>query len=264
MRKYIFLGLGLAVLSVPLVAGAVSFGSPIAAKSLNDFLDIVINVCLKIVLPIATIIILVAAFFILKAQGESQEIKKGKQFLTFGLIGLAIVIIGAGSGALLKNIFKIGEIPGVTYTPPSAYGLNITNMNDAEEVMADLEADIVDLQKQLADAEKSGDTAKIEELNKKIALRNEEIKSVKLWREELIKNAQITSNIQVQSFTAAGEAIGEIYLKTYGIKDANGFYQMENGAKYNPDTKEYIDASGKTFTDTTLLADGSVMCNCNK
>jgi hypothetical protein len=262
MRKYIFLGLGLLALSAPLVAGAVAITSPMASTNLADALNTIINVCLKLVLPLATIIILVAAFFIVRAGGDSEKLDKGKKMLIAGLGGLAIVILGAGSGALLKNIFKVGEMPGITYTPPSEYGLSVTSMKDVEQITANLEADMLDLQKQLAEAEKNGDTVKAEELKKKIALREEEIRSVKLWGEELVRVAQAVSDVQLQTFAKSGEAVGKAYLETRGVKDANGFYQMEGGAKYNPDTKEYIDASGNVFKDTTLFADGSVMCNC--
>lgn len=268
MRKYIFLGFGLLALSAPLVAGAVAITSPMASTNLADALNTIINVCLKIVLPLATIIILVAAFFIVRGGGDSEKLAKGKKMLIAGLGGLAIVILGAGSGALLKNIFNVElpkeEIPGVTYALPSEYGLSIYTVADVVRESLALEEEITQLQQQLSEAEKNGDEQKAKSLKEQIAHDEEILKSVQLWGRELEKTAKTKSDAELQTWRLYSEEAGKAYLEEYGIKDANGFYKMADGAKYNPETREYIDTAGKVSTDTTLFSDGSVMCGCNK
>lgn len=265
MRKYIFLGLGLLALSAPLVAGAVTITSPMASNNLEDALNMIINVCLRLVLPLATIIILVAAFFIVKAGGDSTKLDKGKKMLIAGLGGLAIVILGAGSGALLKNIFKISDIPStftnkVSVSAPIIDGIALSNMKDVEDNRFNLEVEILALQNQLDDAQKNGDKAKVEELTKQISLKKNELDSVIAYGEQLKRIAQKNDPTFIADIYQ--ETYGKIYLAKYGTKDENGFYKMEGNAKYNPDTGEFIDASGNIFTNTTINAAGRVFCNC--
>ncbi|MDD5356167.1 MAG: hypothetical protein PHY56_06510 [Candidatus Omnitrophica bacterium] len=116
MRKYFFISLAWIILFAPLVAGAIEIKPPIKSTTLYDFLNGLKGVSLKIVLPIAVITILVAAFFLLRAGGDSTAADKGKKILTAGLGGMALVIVGAGLSALLMNIFGIRS-PGITSAP---------------------------------------------------------------------------------------------------------------------------------------------------
>ena len=118
MKKFIFSILVTFFLITPLVVGAIEFRPPIATTSLYDILNLIKSISLSIVLPMAIIAVLFAAFMILRSQGVPEQIQKGKQILTYGLIGLAVVIFGAGSSALLINVFGLQEVPGLTSPLP--------------------------------------------------------------------------------------------------------------------------------------------------
>jgi hypothetical protein len=113
MRKFIFSISAMIIFFASSAADAIAIGPPVGQATLYGILNSVINGSLKIILPIAVIVILVAAFVILRSNGDSSKAAEGKKILTFGLAGLAIVIIAAGSSSLLMNIFGVDK-PGIT------------------------------------------------------------------------------------------------------------------------------------------------------
>jgi len=133
MRKFIFSFL-CGMFFLPLVVSAIEINSPTGTSSLYGLLNGIKNISLWIIMPIAVTIILIAAFFILRGD-ISENITKGKRFLTFGLVGLAVTILGAGSSTLLMNVFNI-DIPGVTSEPTSISIFKIDDICNSEEIIA--------------------------------------------------------------------------------------------------------------------------------
>jgi len=261
MNKFLFSGLVIGFIFLPLAVGAIEFGSPIAATNLNDILNLIIRISLAVVLPLAVIAVLFAAFMILRSQGEIEKVSQGKKILTYGLIGLVVVIVGAGSGALFKNIFKTEiqvEIPGVTYNPPNDYGLPLGTPSLIDALIVSHREEISKLEQELSNAKQKGDTEKIASLTKEITELKEEERSLTLWYQELEKMVKEIADAEMKDWEQYSSAAGLEYLTQYGIKDEQGFYKMQDGSKYNLETKEYIDPTGKVFTNTTLLSDGSV------
>lgn len=78
-----------------------------------DFLQIVSNVIgllYMIIIPIATLVIIVGGAFLITAGGNEGQIKKGKAFLKSAIIGL-IIALGAGIiiGAIIRGLGVVEE-----------------------------------------------------------------------------------------------------------------------------------------------------------
>jgi len=253
MRKYLFSILALLVFSVPLVAGAIEIKPTIGdTTNLADFLNGLINVSVTIILPIAVIIIMIAAFFLATSRGDSEKVSKGKKILTFGLAGLAIVLIGAGSGALFKNIFGIKDI---------AFEKDITETANLDLQLQMCGTEIEQAKQQLAVAQQSGDKKAVRSLADLI--KDAEQKKAEIGEQKQEVDAQ-SSALRYKYAIAQGidiydEQSGRSMLEAYNTKDEQGFYNMTGGGKFNPDIKEYIDNAGKIHTDCTLLYDGTIL-----
>jgi len=265
MRKFFFSSLAGAMLFLPFVVGAIEINPPGGKTTLISIINGLINTSLKIILPIAVIVILVAAFFILRSNGDSNKSASGKKILTYGLVGLAVVIIGAGSGALLKNIFGDiikTEVPGVTYALPSAFGLSPYLTPGEYKYWAGVFGDKAsELMTELAKAQQEGDTEKINSLTSQIQEYQEAQRSLSLYSQEMerVEDSNIMArfnNLKDSMFTAS---TGLTLLKAYGTKDSNGLYIMKDGSKYNEETGEYITPDGKVYTDTTVMTDGTIL-----
>ncbi len=252
MPKKLLFSLILVFLIAPFAVGAIEFKSPVAAKTLGDVLNTIIGISLKVVLPIAVIIILFAAYTILTSQGATEKVQRGKKILTAGIAGLAIVIIAAGSSALFKNIFGIGEI-GFEEDVIRKAGLDLQLQACGTE--------IEQAKQQLAEAQQKGDEKTIKSLSTLIG--DAEAKQNDL--EEQI--AESNNEYQALSYKYAiaqginiyDEGLGRDALAISGSKDEQGFYNMAGGGKFNPDTKEYIDTSGGSHLNCTLLYDGTIL-----
>jgi len=73
----------------------------------NTFEGLVQNVAkwfYYVMIPVASIVILYAAFLFLTSGGEEEKIKKAKRAITYAVVGIAIILIGAGFITLIKSL----------------------------------------------------------------------------------------------------------------------------------------------------------------
>ena len=86
--------------------GVISIPNPIGANSFGKLIDKIIDFLIFIGAPIATLMILVAAFQIMSAGGSGDEKKlaSGKTTIKYAVIGYALLLISKGIALLIKNI----------------------------------------------------------------------------------------------------------------------------------------------------------------
>ncbi len=75
--------------------------NPIRFATFMDFVQAILQVVLKIGIPVAAIFIIYSGFLFVKAQGNEQELTKAKSAFTYAVIGTAILL---GSWLLAKGI----------------------------------------------------------------------------------------------------------------------------------------------------------------
>ena len=98
------------VFALPLlVLGQGGYDSPIQAKTIDQILDVIIKFAVGIITPLSALAVMVAAFLYITAGGSEERVKQGHKALTYGVIGIAIVL----SAQFLKDVV-IGIAGGAT------------------------------------------------------------------------------------------------------------------------------------------------------
>lgn len=78
-----------------------SFPNPIRYSTFMDFVKAILEVVLKIGIPVAAMFIIYSGFLFVKAQGNPEELKRAKSAFTYAVIGTAILL---GSWLLATGI----------------------------------------------------------------------------------------------------------------------------------------------------------------
>jgi len=92
---------------LPLITEAVSIPNPIESQSFFELLNKIIDFIFTISIPITALMIIIAGFYFITAQGEPEKIQTAKRIIIWALIGFLIVLCAKGLVKLL------GEIVGV-------------------------------------------------------------------------------------------------------------------------------------------------------
>ena len=145
---------------------------------------------------------------------------------------------------------------------PSDFGLPLSPYREVVYWTNVLSDEIDKLQQELSDAEQKGDKDKVASLSERIKNLEEQKRSLTLWNEELLEMEKENTGADVAYWEKVlfDKDAGLAFLSGKGVKaDKEGWYKMQGGGEYNPQTREYIDATGKVYTDTTLFGDGSIM-----
>jgi len=77
------------------------FPNPIEPDNFMEFVQMILEVVMKIGIPIAALFIIYSGFLFVKAQGNEQELEKAKKAFTYAVIGTAILL---GSWLLASGI----------------------------------------------------------------------------------------------------------------------------------------------------------------
>lgn len=82
--------------------------NPLGNQTIGDFIIAIVNQLLvPIGTPIATLCIIIGAYYIVTSQGDSEKLRKGQWFIIYAMIGLAIIL----SATAIKNAIQ-GAVSG--------------------------------------------------------------------------------------------------------------------------------------------------------
>ena len=82
-------------------SGGELFPNPIGPDNVMEFVQMILEVVMKIGIPVAALFIIYSGFLFVKAQGNEQELEKAKKAFTYAVIGTAILL---GSWLLATGI----------------------------------------------------------------------------------------------------------------------------------------------------------------
>jgi len=104
---------------IPLFTKAITFESPLKAKSFEELIDAIINFIFWVAMAIVPIMIIVAAFYFLTSGGNPEKVNTAKKIILYTFIGLFIVLSGKGIVSMISQILKGGPIgpPPLELTP---------------------------------------------------------------------------------------------------------------------------------------------------
>jgi len=95
-------------LSLPLISfAALNIGNPLKYDSFAKLVDGLFGFIITIAVAVAPIIILYAGFIILSSGGEPEKMKTAKNTILYTVIGLAILFLGKGLIAVIRDIFQV-------------------------------------------------------------------------------------------------------------------------------------------------------------
>ena len=93
-------------IAIPLVVGASShdtFVNPLGVSSISQLVGAIIEILLKILLPVIVVFVIYAGFLFVTAQGNEEKLNNAKKILLWTLVG-AVIILGASViAAVLEN-----------------------------------------------------------------------------------------------------------------------------------------------------------------
>jgi hypothetical protein len=108
MIKYLIL---LIVILVPLTIQAqesVEIGNPLPEfHSFWDLLDALIDFIFYVSIPLAALLIVIAAYFFLASGGEPEKVRQAKHIIIYTLIGLIVIFLSKAIIALLAEMFGV-------------------------------------------------------------------------------------------------------------------------------------------------------------
>ncbi|MFH1656664.1 MAG: pilin [Candidatus Nealsonbacteria bacterium] len=91
-------------LFVPLVSSAVSIPNPLKANTFTELLNSIIDFIFTISIPITALMIIIAGFYFITAQGEPEKIQTAKKIIIWTLIGFLIIVAAKGLVQLLMQV----------------------------------------------------------------------------------------------------------------------------------------------------------------
>lgn len=104
---------------ISIVLGEIKTGpprlkNPIKVKTLVDFLNLILELVVKIMTPIVILMIVYSGFLFVKAQGNPEELKTAKKAILWTIIG-AVIVLGAFalSEAIKGTIDELQTFPTV-------------------------------------------------------------------------------------------------------------------------------------------------------
>lgn len=93
------------LLLIPVLAYAVSIPNPLQANTFEELLNKIIDFLFVLALAITPLMIVIAGFYFITAEGDPAKIQTGKTLIKWALIGFIIVICAKGLVQLLQQIF---------------------------------------------------------------------------------------------------------------------------------------------------------------
>jgi hypothetical protein len=112
MKKYLFIVPALAILAFPLFAGA-QFGTEFTfvtgvtgVEGVTTILGNIAQWFLTIVIAVSVIFFVYAGFLYVTSGGDDDKIKKAKDYLLYGVIGIAVALLAAAITTVVEGLIS--------------------------------------------------------------------------------------------------------------------------------------------------------------
>ena len=85
----------------------VNLPNPTNASTFEELIQNIAKWFYYIMIPIASIMVLYAGFLFLTSGGDEEKIKRAKRTITWVIVGVAIILIGAGFITFVKSLLSV-------------------------------------------------------------------------------------------------------------------------------------------------------------
>ena len=115
MKKLFFSALlGISSTGIALAdGGPIGTGTPVTLSNplgSQSFADVVVKIwgaLFTLSIPIVSIMVMVGGYYILTAAGNEENLRKGRQTITYAVIGFAVILLAGGVVNLIRSLFGI-------------------------------------------------------------------------------------------------------------------------------------------------------------
>jgi len=90
-----------------LIRADVVISNPLTSTSVEGIVSGLSNFVLKVGLAVAPVMIIVAGFFYITAQGDPEKIKKANNIIFWTIVGLGVILLSKGIVAIIKELLKV-------------------------------------------------------------------------------------------------------------------------------------------------------------
>lgn len=81
--------------------------NPLQACEFEEIIDNIIDFIFKIAIALAPLMIVIGAFYIMTAGGDTNRVTTGKNIILYTLIGFAIILLAKGLVAVIKQLLGV-------------------------------------------------------------------------------------------------------------------------------------------------------------
>lgn len=84
--------------------GAICIDNPLEAASFDELIDSIINFIFVVSVVLATLMVVIGAFYIVTAGGDSEKVKTGKNIILYTFIALIIILLAKGLISVIEQV----------------------------------------------------------------------------------------------------------------------------------------------------------------
>ena len=96
---------------LPVFAQSGNPENPLKFGSVGELINQIADFIIIVALPIATIMIIYAAFLFITAGGSEERVKKARQVIILAVVGIAILLIAKGAALVIKDVLGVNPSP---------------------------------------------------------------------------------------------------------------------------------------------------------
>ncbi len=85
----------------------ITLANPLGSQSLADIVSSILAALFTLSIPIVSIMVMVGGYYILTAAGNEENLKKGRQAITYAVIGFAVILLANGVVSLIRQLLSI-------------------------------------------------------------------------------------------------------------------------------------------------------------
>lgn len=87
--------------------GQITLSNPLGSQSFADVVVKIWGALFTLSIPIVSIMVMVGGYYILTAAGNEENLRKGRQTITYAAIGFAVILLAGGVVNLIRSLFGI-------------------------------------------------------------------------------------------------------------------------------------------------------------
>ena len=107
MKKILSFLILLSLILPPFVLADVVIENPLNASNFEEIVNNIINFLFTLAIALVPLMILIGAFYIMTAGGDTNRVTTGKNIILYALIGFFIILLAKGIVSVIEQILGV-------------------------------------------------------------------------------------------------------------------------------------------------------------